>query len=280
MPTRTKKSIPDIITQSKEDENCECATYDNKPVCSDSSTINKVKSKLNISEQNSEEILNQAKKITKCETEVCVLKKSDIPIDNTKFKAEGPLKPREWLSNFEIDDTLQKWSNLERFDFQNCGFAMIDFANYNSELREVSLKKLISKNKNTFGCVINTDKSTGKGKHWMALFIDLRNPIITIEFFNSNGVSNFQSLVDGKKYPEITQWLKSIKNQAEKLNMEAELKYILEVEHQKEDGECGVYSLFYIWARINNVNWHDFIDPSIRVTDDNMGEFRKFLFRS
>ena len=46
--------------------------------------------------------------------------------------------------------------------------------------------------------------------------------------------------------------------------------------HQKSKSECGVYSLFYIWARVHNIPPEQFSKNAI--PDKLMFEFRQHLF--
>ena len=127
---------------------------------------------------------------------------------------------------------------------------------------------------------INTDVYIGGsgGIHWMALFIDMRNDIWTVEFFNSTGDTSgkIKSL---QKYIQTDIWQKNIISQMLKYKSPNKI-YLAKIlhKHQKKNSECGVYSLFYIWSRLNNVNFLDF--ALYDIPDDDMTKFRKFLFRS
>jgi len=48
------------------------------------------------------------------------------------------------------------------------------------------------------------------------------------------------------------------------------------VKHQKSKSECGVYSLFYVWARLNGVPPEKF--TANIVPDELMFEFRQHIF--
>ena len=169
-------------------------------------------------------ILENAKNKLKCNSESCVVshpefKKfaiqnniatNDEIEDNidTRFKIEGPRNSTKWLSNYDIDKTLEDWA-FKFEDFFPCPFAMIDFDKTKEPLYkydmgkiylgEYSKQTIMGKVKlpyRTFGCAINTDLSSGKGKHWMALFVDMRGDIWTIEFFNSTGAPPQKSIIN------------------------------------------------------------------------------------
>ncbi|MHB8736930.1 MAG: hypothetical protein ACYC6M_16625, partial [Terriglobales bacterium] len=113
----------------------------------------------------------------------------------SRFKAEGPRNSRKWLSNFNIDDTLAQWARVFP-EFYAYPFAMMDFAKTGSDLATVNVCEAMRRRRpqgpfKCFGCVVNTDVSTGRGRHWVAVFIDVRGasqpPVWTVEYFNSTG---------------------------------------------------------------------------------------------
>lgn len=97
----------------------------------------------------------------------------DIPLN-----PPGPFaKGREidwWLSNSNIDDNIEYWKKSLKCDnFINFGFAMRDFKTYLNKnvlnLRTYSILSSLcfSNQHNNFMSTVNTDKSTGKGEHWI-----------------------------------------------------------------------------------------------------------------
>lgn len=166
-----------------------------------------------------------------------------------------------WLSNNDIDTVLHRLSICYP-DFQNIGFQMIDFKEHGT-LYNYDFDSHIKEGKRQFGVVINTDVSSGSGIHWFCLFFFFNSPDeINIEFFNSSGrgpVNEVQELIDmlSKKYKAKV--------------------FINRTSHQKKDSECGVYSLFYIWARLKHISVDKLFNH--RIKDEQMEEFRKYLFR-
>ena len=79
-------------------------------------------------------------------------------------------------------------------------------------------------------------------------------------------------IANGQKYPEITRWVRKMceGGQAEPI--------IILSPHQKQHSECGVYALYYIWARLHGIPYTEFNDDYI-IPDEDMIKFRKFLFR-
>ena len=225
--------------------------------------------------------LNEAKKKTQCTSESCVITRVMPKTGNreyvildlelkARFKPPGPRR-NQWLSNYNIDDSLELWTHIYP-RFYNCEFAMRDFNKYDSELSSINLKKLMSgqnkrkTNCDTMGVVCNTDAMSGGGKHWTVLFVDMRQTPITIEFFNSSGSPPCHS---------YSEW--QHKMQAELLPTPSEIVIPNKIQHQLGRTECGVYSLYYIRARLEGKPWTWF--DKERVTDAEMTEFRSYLFR-
>jgi hypothetical protein len=159
---------------------------------------------------------------------------------------------------------------------------MINYASYSwrngqvssspDTLATISMSDLAQKNYKCAGCVINSDRYQGNGKHWMALFADWRdNSKWTVEFFNSSGNS---------PAPEWINWLIKTKNQLENMAadkpIEVEVCNVVGRRQQYSKSECGPYSLFYIWARLNNIKSSYFLENEI--PDKYMFEFRQHLF--
>ena len=183
----------------------ECHFASNKTgVCSDDAVITKIAPLSNVdlkspylTESVKQQIIDDLKTKTNCDSESCLfetdlLKKAvgnTTSIIKETFKPQGPYDSDDWLDNFNIDHVLKQ--NMEKYkDFYAIPFQMIDFAKQKSELATLELDKLTTQY-NTAAVVINTDISTGKGKHWFAIFMDFRKTPYTIEFFNSSEIYRF-----------------------------------------------------------------------------------------
>jgi len=295
-------NINEYITTNKG----ECADFINGGICSDTNILNAVVLAFNDGDDNNkpiDQILNKAKEELNCNSEYCIVthpefKKfaiqshiisNDILNSNLKrFKIKGPRNSTNWLSNYDIDKTLQDWA-CKFEDFFPCPFAMIDFDRTNDALNRYNLANIylgkypkmtilgnIKIPYRTFGCAINTDISTGSGKHWMVLFVDMRgNAEWTIEFFNSAGNGPQKSIV---------RWMQRTKNELELLikninrNIKVTIVPIYKIEHQESNTECGLYTLFYIRCRLEHVPYSRFLEGS-EIPDESMIEFRKHCFR-
>lgn len=205
-----------------------------------------------------------------------------------RFKTPGPRESKELISNYNIDEVLQRWAK-EFGSFFNCPFAMIDFdirpqfqlgmidmgqvhkGHTSQKLFSFPHPRTVRRKCDTFGCVLNTDVSTGMGKHWVCVFVDMRAKEWTVEYFNSSGRAPPR---------EVTVWMERTANELRsvKAGQTVSTKVVTDVTHQKGDTECGLYSLYYIRSRLEGVPWAKFKEWNI--PDDLMTEFRTHLFSS
>ena len=116
---------------------------------------------------------------------------------NVLFVNKGPSDSTALLSNFDIDNLCKKWmNNSEQFNkkYYHIQFQMIDFLDYPNKLRDLNIPNLIKNKYDCFSCVLNTDISSGRGKHWFCIYGDMTNidkngeKKIVIEHFNSSGM--------------------------------------------------------------------------------------------
>ncbi len=221
-----------------------------------------------------------------------------------------------WLNNTEIDNVMSQFrikypgfahsfihmcdlksfnpSNINTFDYPVYSVHDIDFAN---EFRHaLTIQKKINKPDDSFvskistyndapmtsfGIVCNTDSSNGSGQHWFCIYIstdhpdpdNTSKPWIRIELFNSAG-GGCSSNIFNKFWNE----------QAIKISNATGLKctfdVVTNIQHQRDDtGNCGSYSLFYIYSRLNNCLPREFDNPKQPITDYAMLKFRSVCFK-
>lgn len=242
-------------------------------------------------------IVNKAKEATQCDSELCILNKLEPQLGKqlivaeitSNLKQKGPTDSN-LLSNMHIDKIMEMFAELFP-QFYPYNFNMKNYADYRfrrgyvesqpDTLATVQFRDLYGIGKNTCGCVINSDTYQGPGIHWMALFADARGDVWTVEFFNSSG---------GAPVPEWCNWMTKTKSQMEDIADELrknpskkfkpptriELVKCSDLQHQQSKTECGLYSLFYIYARLRGVPHEYFMKNPI--PDQLMFEFRQHLF--
>jgi hypothetical protein len=215
---------------------------------------------------------------TSCKTELCLLndvtfqKYSKIPINELKdiikknFKPIGPKNTLEWLNNINIDDTLKQWemefNKNDNKSFMMIPYAMDDFQTYDHPLNKlIDMIMKISNYIKYIACVLNTDMSTGSGKHWVCIFIDRIN--YTIEYFDSGGALPSTNVNDYLvKFVDTNDLYKII--------------IVNKFRHQYKTSECGVYCLWYIRQRLEGKSYKTITFK--RIPDEDMEIFRLYLF--
>jgi len=215
----------------------------------------------------------------------------DIELDR-RFKTEGPRGSTRLLSNFNIDGVLQEWAAVFP-EFFNYSFNMIDFEAVGGSLARTDVVGILEGREtqnlgrlggavqrpcSTFGCVLNTDVSTGRGKHWVALFGDCRGKgEWTVEYFNSAG---------NPPPDPVTRWLESSAARLTEYRAAHPRRFgtgavrpipLTDVRHQNSMTECGLYALFYIRRRLEGAPLSEF--QGSRILDSAMVGFRKHVFR-
>lgn len=241
----------------------ECAPYINRPTCADNADLQKIMDVLKLKKAEPKKIIDEAMKKTDCDSEICIFKKVDLPLD--KFRPQGP-KDNSWLSNFDIDDTLKQYM-VKFSNFYAHKYEMRDFSNTGSDLNNIQWDLLLSKNKTKFACPLNTDTSKGPGQHWVSFFVDIEN--FTVEYFDSAA---------GPVPDEFNEWMTTNLIKIQKINPKAKLVFNNQVQHQTGGSECGVYTLYYILSRIHGISYDAFLDANDKVRDNVMTEFRSYIF--
>lgn len=250
------------------------------------------------------EVMEKGAQVLGCNSEACVAshpavvdkavemgaERAAVNADlKARFKTAGPRTGRGLVSNFNIDEVLGRWA-AEHGTFFNCPYSMMDFEKEDYlfgrvDLGEVRAGKVtqkifeggafrpVARPCATFGCVLNTDVSRGAGKHWVCVFVDTRGSVWTVEYFNSTGQP---------PPPAVTRWMENAaaclrrSAAAEKKDIVVKTVAVTDVAHQEGDTECGLYTLFYIRARLDGTPWGSFTES--RFDDDTMAKFRPHVF--
>jgi hypothetical protein len=200
-------------------------------------------------------------RLDECDKEDCWLKLIDDTILRNKideyiFAPDHPPdwkeNPTEWLSNFDILEVLAQYEHAHP-DFKFIGATPIDWyykpANKSGkcvtqEMCNFDIGKLQKEGKTKIGIIFNLDKHDEDGSHWVSLFIDIHHSAPFIMFFDSAGeiipddvlkFINEKVIPQGKKYGVPFPTFRIDNNPKE---------------HQYQNTECGMYSLYFIIAMI------------------------------
>lgn len=183
------------------------------------------------------------------------------------------VKPTEWLSSVDIEQVERGFEKLfATYKFLGCIPIDFDLKSPTGKclvdaLCSTKLKDLYRKGKTQIGIVFNTDVSTGPGEHWMALFCDIRpeleQPRVTFfDSYSTKPEKEIQHLM--KRWAE--EW------DATGVHDKPMLTTYNGTRHQYKDSECGVYSLYFHYACLNE------IPMDHKIPDDVINVFRRLLF--
>jgi len=217
----------------------------------------------------------------KCNTEICWMKikklfdglsSKDKKIFRKYFKPNLPSDVQKdytaWLSNYDIDEVMEGLK-LEHNDFHYYQATPIDFHKCSvSDLCSIDIREHHKKNKKKIGIVFNTDKSSGPGQHWIAMYIDMLG--INLE---NEGIYYFDSY-SGSVPQQIKDLIGKIKKQGEDLNMD----FLVANNNrsiQKNNYACGYYCMHFIENMLMGANFQDY---SKTLSDSLMGNYRETCY--
>jgi hypothetical protein len=170
------------------------------------------------------------------------------------FKPSGTRGKYTWLTTTHIDGVLGQYA-MKHPDFHYMGAQPCDFYTF-IDVDYDSLKQY-----DKVGIVLNLDKDDQPGSHWVAMFID--NKGRTLEFFDSVG---------GPPNACIRRFIRKLL----KHHLRDHVYLQNDIVHQRENSECGVYSIYYIIQRLRGRTFRD-ITRSV-VDDTKMNKYRNRIF--
>lgn len=214
--------------------------------------------------------------LKKCKNELCWLKMiqdSNIKqkIIKKNFAVFHPKNwksnKNEWLSNYDIAHVLTQYTEVHK-DFTYIEPSPIDFDTkigdkcVTEKICKLNLKEYKSKGITKIAIPLNLDKHTGKGFHWVTIYIDLKRKFV---YYFDSANNNIP--------PEVRVFLDRIKEQLplKELNNQS-------IQHQKGGTECGMYVLFFIISMLEGKSSTYFNDRII--SDEEVFKFREVYFNS
>lgn len=178
-------------------------------------------------------------KALNCNGDVCISNYKHI-FDEIQF--EIILKPKLGagkdgpISNHDINKIMIQLESKYN-DFKYLGTVPLNFTSlFRDEYMNIDWDKY-KRQKKCVGMVINTDPLPKPGQHWISLFIDCRESVCKIYFFDSLG-----------KLPpkEIVKYIQYIKK-----NINGKIEYkVNKKKHQRKGNDCGIYSIYFIQKMI------------------------------
>lgn len=217
-----------------------------------------------------------------CKSEACWLKQKFIDEETAKiimrssFAPEAPpswtKNPHEWLSSIDIEKVMNQYEKaFPCFEF--IGPSPIDFDHHLAygecvweELCKFDIESYIKRGKFKIGIIFNLDPHYKPGSHWVSLFINLKNNYIF--YFDSTG---------DPAPKEVKELIETITKQAMSVGYELEFIENNRV-HQKQDNECGMYSLYAIASQLKDIRTPKSFLKGGEITDKNMHLLRNRYF--
>ena len=231
-----------------------------------------------------EKVCENMSKISNCNSEYCWITVQDIVNNLNKdeieefkeyFKPKMPeswkSEPNKWLNTKDINNVMLQYEKAYP-DFEYLGAHPIDAhkCSVSDEVCKINLKKMVENGKEKIGIIFNTDYSTESGTHWVSFYIDL----VGRNRKNKPGIYYFDSVAN-KPQKEIFKLVDKLKKQGTKIDINLDFFYN-DIQHQKEDTECGIYCLYFLINMMNNINFKDFVK---KIRDDEfMEKYRKIFY--
>lgn len=208
-----------------------------------------------------------------------------------RFKTAGPRNSLALLNNYNIDETLERWARVYP-EFFAYPFAMMDFEKTGEPLAALDIGDIfdgkvsqkmgpgftsVKRPASCAGCVLNTDISSGAGKHWVAVFIDARSKgAWTVEYFNSAGRPPPKPVVVWMEKTRA-RLIEYRKQHPDLGTSPVNTVAVTSISHQDGQTECGLYACFYIRKRLEGTPF-SFFEKDL-IPDAVMTQFRQFIFR-
>ena len=217
-----------------------------------------------------------------CNTESCWLRQQfmannlDSELLVNTFAPNAPKKwltnPNEWLNSVDLENVMKQYENKYHC-FEFIGPSPIDFDDRKlngmcvwDELCTFDIKQKLEKGKTKIAVIFNLDPHYKSGSHWVSLFINIKKKFIF--FLDSNG----------DKIPKrINTLVKRIISQAKKFGLTLEFFQNYPRIHQKQNTECGIYSLYMIIQLLEDKKTPNYFINN-RVPDKSMEKMRKKYF--
>ena len=136
-------------------------------------------------------------------------------------------------------------------------------------------------NLESISMIANTDSYSGRGIHWVAVFIEINriNKEISQEYFDSVGSVKRKDNAYQRSYKKIlillSVYFKALQNTTNNNDYSINI-YTNKYQHQESNTECGVYSMFYVLSRINRFDKN--IIFSEKICDKFMYKLRTLFF--
>lgn len=211
--------------------------------------------------------------LSQCSHQKCLLDNT-LDMKLNLFAPHSPAswnsKKSEWLNSNDITNVMKQYEEAYP-NFKFLGPSPIDFDITNGpscvwpEICNLNIKDKLKQNKTKIGIIFNLDTHDKPGSHWVCMFIDLDRKYIF--YLDSNGLP----------IPKRIETLKNrIINHCNEMNIPMNA-YINNKRHQYEDGECGMYCLYFIVQLLEEKHKPKYF-LTHRISDSKMNAYRNIFY--
>ncbi len=181
------------------------------------------------------------------------------------FRPEGPSGRFDWLNTLNIDDAMSQYEKKYP-EFKFLGTVPIDFDDLvHLGISNIDFNKIYNNGKYKLGIVFNLDEHNQSGSHWVSMYANLKTA--EIYFFDSYGV------VPEIRIRKLMRRIARFCHETLKLKPKvAHNTY----QHQKENSECGVYSMNFILRMLRGDNFDDVCKS--KIPDKKINKCRNVYF--
>jgi hypothetical protein len=195
-------------------------------------------------------------------------------MNKPKAPESWTVNPNEWLSSIDIENVEKQYMKLfNKYKFLGCIPIDFDLKSQSGKclvnvLCSLKIKDLIAGGFYQYGIVFNTDKHDGPGRHWFALYCDVRPEL---EYGRITYFDSYASKPESEIKILMSRW----KSEIDSLNL---FKKPMELsrnvtKHQFKDSECGMYSLYFHYCCLLEIPMDE------RIPDEVINKFRQLLFK-
>lgn len=215
-------------------------------------------------------------RMDQCNNEWCWMEELGVSGISDTFRPVRPAERLQWLSTTDIRNVLKQYEAIYD-DFTFLGPVPIDFCrNIGDRVCDINFASSKRAGKTKIGIVFNTDPGHKPGKHWLSMFIDIShsNPKRhEINYFDSYGMAPM--------LPEIISLIQKLQKQNPDIKLRLNCNGDLcthAIRHQRDNTECGMYSINFIVERLTGKPWEELIVLQ-KWEDAEMIALRKKYFR-
>ncbi len=210
----------------------------------------------------------------KCTSQVCWTEQTFInkmnqaaqeELQNETFRPSGPEGRFEWLNTVNIDEVMEQYKNKYN-DFEYLGTVPMDFDSINVGIKDLNFSDLYNNGKKRLGIVYNLDNHNQPGSHWVAGYFDLEKGCVY--YFDSYGIRPEPRV--RKLMRRIYRWIQ------ENRGIKTPIADYNKVRHQRENSECGVYSINFILRMLKGKTFEEICNRPIH--DRKINKCRNIYF--